>query len=173
MSQVNGVDVDRVRDIADGFRADPASGRTAFSARVRWLDGYRTEATLAEGAPVAGDEPQAMAGGGTAPSPEDLLLAAVGQCLTVGWVGALSARGHAIEALEITVTGSCELAHAYGVGEGNPGFEAIDVEVAIRSDADPALLEQLADEVLALAPIPNTVMRPIPVRHRVVEPAGG
>lgn len=164
---VNGVDLAHVRSIAERFAADPATGRTAFAARVRWIEGYRTEATLGDGDPVAGDEPTALAGGGTAPSPEDLLLAAVGQCLTVGWVGTLSARGHAIEALEVAVTGSCELAHAYGIGSGNPGFDRIDVQVSITSDAPDALLAELADGVLATAPIPNTVMRPIPVEQRV------
>ena len=165
---INGVDVAHVRQIAAGFAADPPSGRTGFGARVRWIEGYRTETALAGDLLVDGDEPTALAGGGSAPSPEDLLLAAVGQCLTVGWVGTLSARGHVIDALEVEVSGTCDLAVAYGVGEGNPGFSGVDVHIRIESDATQALLDELAADVLAMAPIPNTVMRPLPVTHTVV-----
>lgn len=164
---LNGVDVDHVRSIATGYRDDPETGRTAFGARVRWIGGYRTEASLTDGLRVDGDEPVALAGTGRGPSPEDLLLSAVGQCLTVGWVGTLSAKGYAIEALEVDVRGHCDLAVAYGVGEGNPGFDRIEVAVQIRSDAPDDVLDGLADQVLAQAPIPNTVLRPIPVAHRV------
>jgi uncharacterized OsmC-like protein len=168
---VNGVDVAHVRSIAAGFKADPPSGRTEFGARVRWIDGYRTEASLAGDLRVDGDEPTELAGGGGAPSPEDLLLAAVGQCLTVGWVGTLSSRGYRISSLTIDVHGAADLAVAYGVGTGNPGFDAIEVDVTIESDAPQDVIDGLADEVLAQAPIPNTVLRPIPVRQRLAHDA--
>lgn len=165
---INGIDLGLVRELSKGFSDAPETGRTGFSANVRWVDGYQTETTLTDSHSVTGDEPVALAGGGNAPSPEDLLLAAVGHCLTVGWVGAVSSRGYSIESLEITVNGAVDLTAAYGVTEGNPGFDRIEVEVRIETDGPDDLPQQLAERVLALAPIPNTVMRPIPVEHNVV-----
>jgi uncharacterized OsmC-like protein len=164
---VNGIDLGHVRELSDGFSEAPDSGRTDFSANVRWVGGYKTETTLTDAHSVTGDEPVALAGGGEAPSPEDLLLAAVGHCLTVGWVGAVSARGYTIERLEVSVRGAVDLTAAYGVREGNPGFDRIEVEVDIQTDGPDDLPAELADRVLELAPIPNTVMRPIPVDHRL------
>jgi uncharacterized OsmC-like protein len=63
-----------------------------FSAGVRWLGGYRTEARVGADVALSGDEPVEYAGTDTGPSPEDLLLAAVGQCLIVGLAGTATAR---------------------------------------------------------------------------------
>ena len=164
---LNGVDLEAVEMIADGYRADPASGRRGFSATVRWLGGYRTEADLAGAVVLRGDEPTDLAGTGTGPSPEDMLLTAVGQCLVVGLAGSASARGIAIDVLEVEVSGAVNLTAAYGVEPGSPGFDRIDIVVTLESGAPRDELEQLLARALELAPIPNTVQRPVPVTARL------
>lgn len=163
----NGIDVHVVERITDGYRADPDSGRTPFSARVRWLGGYKTESDLGHHAPVRGDEPTALAGTDTGPSPEEMLLGAVGQCLAVGYAGTAAARGVTIESLEIDVEGQVNLDAAYGVRDGNPGFDRIAVNVHLASDAPREELEAMHEQVVARAPIPNTVARPVEVDARL------
>lgn len=163
----NGVDLAAVQDFVDRYRADPDAGRHGFSANVRWLGGYRTETALAGATLVHGDEPTELAGTGTGPSPEDMLLTAVGQCLIVGLAGSASARGVVIESLEVEVSGVVNLTAAYGVEAGSPGFQAIDIAVRLESDAPRAELEDLLARALELAPIPNTVQRPVPVAARL------
>jgi uncharacterized OsmC-like protein len=96
-----------------------------------------------------------------------MLLGAVGQCLIVGLAGSAAARGMRIERLAVEVEGSVNLTAAYGVQEGNPGFDRIDVRVHLDADADRAELEELLDHALRLAPIPNTVSRPVQVDTRL------
>lgn len=163
----NGVDLEAVQGIVDRYRADPDSGRRGFSATVRWLGGYRTETDLAGAVVVRGDEPTELAGTGTGPSPEDVLLTAVGQCLVVGLAGSASARGIEIDALEVEVSGVVNLTAAYGVEAGSPGFGGVEILVRLDSDAERAELEELIQHALALAPIPNTVQRPVPVTARL------
>jgi uncharacterized OsmC-like protein len=162
----NGVDLATVRDVVERFTADPASGRRPFGATVRWLGGYRTETSL-EGAVVRGDEPTELAGSGTGPSPEDMLLTAVGQCLVVGLAGTASARGIAIDALAVEVAGVVNLTAAYGVEPGSPGFQAIELVVHLESATPRVVLDTLLRDALELAPIPNTVQRPVPVSARL------
>ena len=162
-ANVNGIDLQTVERITDGYRADPDSGRTPFSARVRWLGGYKTESELGHHARVPGDEPRALAGTDMGPSPEEMLLGAVGQCLAVGYAGTATARGMTIESLEIEVAGQVNLDAAYGVREGNPGFDRIAVRVHLESDAPREELEAMHEQVVARAPIPNTVARPVEV----------
>lgn len=164
----NGVDVEAVQAIVDGYRADPDSGRRGFSTAVRWLGGYRTETSLAGAVVVRGDEPAELAGTGTGPSPEDMLLTAVGQCLVVGLAGSAAARGIEIHTLEVEVSGVVNLTAAYGVESGSPGFDGIEILVRLDSDTERAELEELIEHALALAPIPNTVQRPVPVTARLV-----
>lgn len=160
---VNGVDVTLVDGLVQAYRRDPATGPTPFSARVDWLAGYRTRAVAGDHAPLPGDEPTELGGSGTAPAPEELLLAAVGQCLTVGIVGAAAARGLRINALSVTAEGVVDLAAAYGVGDDHPGFRSVTLSVHLDADADRDELARLIQSALARAPIPTTVARPVPV----------
>jgi uncharacterized OsmC-like protein len=166
-SSLNGVDLDAVGAVVDRFRADPDAGRQPFAANVRWLGGYQTESHLGGVALVHGDEPVEFAGGGSGPSPEDMLLSAVGQCLIVGIAGTASARGISIESLEVGVEGTVNLTAAYGVEAGNPGFQSISIVVHLESTTPREVLEELVRHALELAPIPNTVRHPVPVDVRL------
>jgi uncharacterized OsmC-like protein len=165
---LNGVDLASVRSITERYRADPAAGRRPFEAWVRWLGGYQTESRLGDVLLVRGDEPVELAGAGTGPSPEDMLLGAVGQCLIVGLAGSAAARGIRLDDLEVHVHGTVNLTAAYGLEQGaSPGFERIDIDVRLRSDTPRSDLEDLLAHAMALAPIPNTVQRPVPVHARL------
>jgi len=164
---LNGVDLHRVGRVAESYRRDPESGRKSFDARVEWVGGFRTKARLCDHDPLAGDEPEELAGSATGPAPEEMLLGAVGQCLIVGLASSAAARGIRIESLAVEVQGKANLTAAYGIEEGNPGFDSVEVEVKLDADADRDELEALVDHAVKLAPIPNTVSRPVPVETRL------
>jgi hypothetical protein len=63
-----------VAEIAEGYRRAPETAPTRFEAAVSWLGGYRTETRFDGSVAVRGDEPEALAGTGTGPSPEAMLL---------------------------------------------------------------------------------------------------
>jgi hypothetical protein len=54
------------------------------------------------------------------------------------------------------------------VQDGNPGFSEVTLNVALEADAAPGELQDLLDHAMALAPIPNTAARPVPVKARLV-----
>jgi uncharacterized OsmC-like protein len=164
---LNGVDLERLADLTARYEGDPESGREGFSAQVQWLGGNRTISRLGEHELLRGDEPEALGGTNTGPSPEELLLAAVGQCLSVGYAGSAASAGIEIESLEIEVRGRVNFAAAYGVEPGNPGFDRIEVDVRLVADASDEELSRLHDKVVALAPIPNTITRPIELEARL------
>jgi uncharacterized OsmC-like protein len=159
---INGIDPAAVGAVTERLRAD-RDVHPRFSAGVRWLGGYRTEARVGPQAALSGDEPVEYAGTDTGPSPEDLLLGAVGQCLIVGLAGTATARGVVIRELHVDVEGEVNLPAAYGVAGGHPGFQAIRIAVHLDADADRLELEALIDHALSRAPIPNTVSNPVPV----------
>jgi uncharacterized OsmC-like protein len=169
---INGIDSTAVRAVADRLR-ERRDEPVRFAAGVRWLGGYRTEATVGPEPALAGDEPTEMAGTGSGPSPEDLLLGAVGQCLIVGLAGAATARGVKIERLSVDVEGDVNLPAAYGLAGGHPGFQAIRITVHLDADADRLELDALVDHALSRAPIPSTVANPVPVTARLAEGGQG
>jgi uncharacterized OsmC-like protein len=167
-THLNGLDQDQVGAVVHRFRADPVTAQVTFDAAVEWAGGYRTRAQAGPHGPLAGDEPVDLAGAGTAPAPEELLLAAVGQCLVVGIVGAASARGLAIARLTVHAQGQVDLNVAYGLTDGLPGFSSVLVSVDLRADAPREELDRLVQAALARAPIPNTLSHPVPVVAELV-----
>ena len=163
----NGVAVREVDSISSTFGSNPEAGITEFGAVVTWESGFRTAASIGSHASIAGDEPRNLAGTGTGPAPEDLLLAAAAQCLVVGIVGTCSARGIAISSLSVTARGSANLAAAYGHGEGHPGFTSVDLDVALNADRTHAELADIVALALRRAPIPSTIQNPVPVSARL------
>jgi uncharacterized OsmC-like protein len=51
------------------------------------------------------DEPTTLGGTGTAPNPVEILLSALGQCLSVGYAAAASVHGVEIKDLKIELEG--------------------------------------------------------------------
>jgi uncharacterized OsmC-like protein len=171
-TNLNGIDLAAVGAVTERLRRTPGVA-PRFAASVRWLGGYRTEARVGPEEALAGDEPVALAGTNTGPSPEDLLLGAVGQCLIVGLAGLAAKRGVAIRSLSVDVDGDVNLPAAYGIADGHPGFQAIRIAVQLDADANRLELEALVDHALAHAPIPSTVSNPVPVTATLVSSPQG
>jgi uncharacterized OsmC-like protein len=167
-TNLNGIDLTAVSVVTERLRQTPGV-TPRFAASVRWLGGYRTEAHVGPQEALAGDEPVALAGTNTGPSPEDLLLGAVGQCLIVGLAGTASARRVEIRSLSVEVDGDVNLPAAYGIADGHPGFQAIRITVHLDADADRLELQALVEHALRHAPIPSTVANPVPVTATLAE----
>ena len=73
-------------------------------------------------APILTDEPKLLAGADTAPNPVELVLAAVGSCLAVGYTAAAAAQGIVLRSLEIEVEGDLDLQVFLGITEGHAGY---------------------------------------------------
>jgi uncharacterized OsmC-like protein len=164
---LNGFDLDVIGTLQGCIREDPERAHPMYATTVRWLGGQRSESVLAGGTRLQVDEPPECSGTGSAPTPEDYLLSAVGSCLTAAWVGALTTRGIAITALEVDVRGRVNFAGAYLLDGTPPGFESIEIDVRLDADADPATLQELSGEVLKMSIIPDTIVRAVPVSMRL------
>jgi len=169
---LNGINSEKVRSAQEQMRIDPEGevSRPTYAAKVLWKSGYRTEAQLSGGIALEGDEPVVYGGQGSGATPQDLLLAAVGHCLTATYVGGLTAAGIRVDHLEVVVSGRVNFRAAYGVERGQPGFEKIEVKVSIQTDASQERVDALLEKLLPTAPIPDTILRPVPltvdVSHR-------
>ncbi len=89
--------------------ADSAAGRGSFTAVTTWTDGARAR-TVARSFAVETDEPAPLGGTDRAVDPMELLLAALGTCLTIGWVTGAAKRGLDFRSLVIRVEGDYDLA---------------------------------------------------------------
>lgn len=162
-AQLNDLDFDAVGALVAGIRDDPAKAETVWSADVRWEGGFRSSATVREFAPARSDEPAGLGGSDTAPNPVEQVAAALGNCLAVGYVAALTARGIAVRDLAITVRGHLDLRPFLGLAPGHAGFSRLDAEVRIDADADAATLREIHEQVVATSPVGHTLAHPVAV----------
>jgi uncharacterized OsmC-like protein len=120
-----------------------------------------------EFAPIESDEPAGLGGTDSAPNPVEQVAAALGNCLAVGYVAALTGRGIAIRELDIAVTGQLDLRTFLGLAPGHAGYSKIDVDVRIDSDADEATLQEVHEHVVGTSPVAHSLTNPVQLDVRL------
>lgn len=166
---VNGVDPKRTHAIVDLIRNDSTGdvAKPAYRTTVAWDSGYHATMHVTDGQMVFADEPQRYGGEGMGITPEDLLLTAVGSCLVATYIGGLSAASINVEYLRLSVSGRVNFRAAFALEPGSPGFEDIKVVVDLQTDAPEQKVIELLEKLYKAAPIPDTIMRPVPVNVEI------
>ena len=162
-TRLNDVDIDRIAGLANKIAEDPHMAETIWKAEVVWSGGLRTEAKIRDFAPNVSDEPNQLGGTNAGPNPVEQVLAALGNCLAVGYAANATATGIKIRSMTLRVEGDLDLRTFLGLAEGNAGFSAIRVTVDMDSDADRAALEALNAKVVATSPVGHTLTRAVSV----------
>jgi len=165
MKCMNGIDVDRLRVTRNRIKADGDGpfAHPRYESTVVWKNGYRTVSCAMDGQEVIGDEPEQYGGNGSGMTPEDMLLSAIGGCLVATYIGGLSAAGITLKSLRLDVSGRVNFRAAFGLEATSPGFESIRVAVDIQTDSSPDRVKEIMDRLLKAAPIPDTIIRPVPL----------
>ncbi|MEV4237451.1 MULTISPECIES: OsmC family protein [unclassified Nocardia] len=160
---LNNVDIDAVGGLVGAIQADPVKAQTTWTAHVTWKGAFASEASIRTFAPVPSDEPAALGGADGAPNPVEQLLAALGNCLTVGYAANATIAGIHVNDLRVDLKGDIDLHVFLGLADGHAGFESITATVTIDADASPEQLEQLHAKVLASSPVGHTVRNAVPL----------
>jgi len=161
---LNDVNLEAVAGLAGKIQQEPEVAATRWSASVSWKGGFRSEAKIRDFAPSASDEPGALGGTDTGPNPVEQVLAALGNCLAVGYAANASAAGIELKDLSIELEGDLDLHTFLGLAQGNAGYENISVRVKIDSDAPADEIQALHDKVVGTSPVGHTLARAVPLR---------
>jgi len=150
--------------------ADPQTGQGSFRSVTVWQDGARAS-TTARSFRIDTDEPAPLGGTDAAVDPMELLLAAVGTCLTIGWVTHAARRGIDFRDLRIEVEGDYDLRGYLGVSDDiRPGFGGVRYTVHIDAAADPAVLEEIRAAAEVGSPMLDNVANRTPLTGAVAGP---
>lgn len=169
MSTLNDVNLEAVAGLAGKIQQEPEVAGTKWNARVNWKGGFRSEARIRDFDPLASDEPGALGGTDTGPNPVEQVLAALGNCLAVGYAANASAAGIEIRDLNIELEGDLDLHTFLGLSpDGNAGYDKISVRVNIDSDADDEAIRQLHEKVVGTSPVGHTLSRAVPINFDLV-----
>lgn len=153
---LNGIDLTALQGIAQNVaEAKDSSSRSAkFNVKTKWQNQTHTVATVSRYSflgkehnrhfEIAADEPLEFLGQNTAPNPQELLMAALNACLSVGYAVNAAAMGITIHSLEIETEGELDLRGALGMDENvNPGYDEVSYVVRIQTDATNEKVEEL------------------------------
>lgn len=169
---VNGLDVGALRAVVDEVGKDAAKGAVEFRVNTRWKGGTRSETTV-QGYKLGGtevkrafaiqaDEPFELLGENTAPNPQELLMAALNACITVGYVAGASVNGVRLDRVEVETSGALDLRGFLGIDPRVPaGYESIRCTVRIAGDGTAEQFRAIHDNVMRTSPNFFNLSRPI------------
>lgn len=158
-------DLEAVAALVAGIQSQPEKAKTSWRADVRWTGGLRSEARVRNFAPLPSDEPPALGGSNTAPNPVEQLLAALGNCLAVGYVANAKLLGIPVESLRVRLEGDIDLRTFLGLTPGgHAGYEAIRVVVELKSTAPREQVQALHERVVGSSPVGHSLSRAVPLQ---------
>ena len=98
----------------------------------------------------------------------ELLLGALGSCLTIGWVTQANLRGVDYRRLKITVKAPFDLRGYLALDKDvRPGFGDLEYDVEVDSDADEAVLDEIKVATEATSPMFDNILRPTGISGKV------
>ncbi|MGH9034198.1 MAG: OsmC family protein [Acidimicrobiia bacterium] len=161
------LDMETFAQTTEAIRNDPQLGKGAFSTVTEWVDGSLAR-TTARSFSLETDEPTPLGGTDKAIDPMELLLAAVGSCLQIGWVTHANRRGVDFRSLRIETRGDYDLSGYLGIDASvPPGYLNISYSVEVDTDADAAVLEEIRAAAESGSPVTQNVLQGTPITAEV------
>lgn len=160
---LNGINTSNLKGFAEKVSQDKNNGMVKFSVETDWNGGTRSS-TKVDGWEMAGsrisknfvihaDEPVELLGTNEAPNPQELFLAAMNACMTVGYVATAAMLGVTLTKLQIKASGELDLRGFLGLDESvKPGYNAINYDVIIDGDGTPDQFQEIHDTVTKTSP---------------------
>ncbi|GAB7008323.1 OsmC family protein [Halorubrum trueperi] len=177
---VNGVDVAALEGAVETISEDSEVGMFTFRAETEWEDALKSVTTIDEfdqaGETIhtreftlQGDEPEQILGERTGPNAVELLLGALGSCLSVGYAANAAHMGIEIDDLRFEMEGDVDLRGFLGISEDvRPGYESITCTVYVDADASEAELAELREHVEKTSPLVDAITNEVPLETRLV-----
>ncbi|MDD7939696.1 OsmC family protein [Actinomycetospora lutea] len=146
----NHVNTEALLQARDALREAPEAAEFVWTVTSEWKRGTYSQQTIEHfsglGAPqqhkqafvVEGDHPEIFASEDNAPTPTEVVLAALAGCLTAGVAAVAQNRGIQLHSVRATVEGKLNVLGILGADpEVRNGFNEVDVRFDIDADASP------------------------------------
>jgi len=157
------LDIDTFQATKARVAEDPKIGLGSFETVTEWRDGAQA-ITRARSFTLQTDEPTPLGGKDQHIDPMELLLAALGSCLTIGWVTQARLRGIDFRDLRIKVSAPFDLRGYLALDPSvRPGFGALSYTVEVDTDASAGTLEEIRAAAEKTSPMFDNILKPTPI----------
>jgi uncharacterized OsmC-like protein len=174
---LNGWNLDAMKQAIDEVEKAPEAGRLTWRSRVNWDGGFgldvRTRNIEQLGQQMdrhftlRGDHPPELLGSNTGPTAVETLFAALGACMAGTFAAQATARGVEIDALEVDVEGQIDLNGFFGLKAVPPGISDVRLAMRVKSEAAPAVLQEVLEAARAHSPVFDSMSKPIAISSTV------
>lgn len=180
MSTTNGVNVAQLGQAVEAISEESAAGQFRFRAETEWTDGLQSVTSIddfdqageriqTQEFEIEGDEPEQILGKRAAPNAVELLLAALGSCLSVGYAANAAAMGIELDELRFELEGDVDLRGFLGISdEIRAGYNSVTCTAYIDTDASDEELAELRDRVEVTSPLMDNIANAVQVETNLV-----
>jgi len=172
--QTNGLDLDLLQGAMDVIREQPEAGIVTMRTLHRWDDGFGVDGyakEVEEGGEVTSrrftfrtDWPVEVGGRDSGPAPGEALIGALGGCVAMTYITKAAHRGVTVDELEVTIEARVDLQGTFELDSVRAGLSDVTITVSVRSDADDATLEQLAQITSRTSGVFDSLANPVPMK---------
>lgn len=177
---MNGVDVPSLFATIGAVDAQRELAQFRFRATNTWQKGTHSRSTIKSFYGAGGehehvrefvidaDHPQVLVGEDNAPTPVELVLAALASCLTAGIGNIASARGVELYSVESNLEGQANLEGLLGLSdEVRNGFSKITADFTIKGDAPEEKLKAIVEQSRNRSAVFDIITNQVPVEITV------
>ena len=175
----NGVNVDQLVETIGAVQGNPELAKFEFRTKNNWIEGGHCVSSMKsfygvgqedtsrqETFTMECDHPNVLLGEDKAATPAEVVLHALGSCLTGAMVYHAAANGIEIEGAESSLKGGCDLHGFLGLDANvRKGFDGITVQLKVKSDASKEQLLNLAK----FSPVFDIISNPTPISIEIVK----
>lgn len=176
---MNGVNVEQLEQTIAAVQEDASLAKFEFRSKNNWIEGGHCVSSVKEFYGVGqedttreqtftmeADHPPVLLGKDLAPNPAEIVLHALGSCLTAAMTYHAAAHGIQIDGIESSLKGGADLRGFLGLDpEVRKGFEGVTVQFKVRSEASEEQLKELA----MFSPVFDMLTNPTPVNVEFVK----
>lgn len=151
----NGIDLGFIGSMVERVKTDPEKAKRTIKASTVWIGGTRSESTVRNFKYIM-DEPWGNVEGGCQPG--EMVLAALGACLVVGYTFDGALHGIELKKIEIAIEGDSNgIAFMQIPTDIMPNLTTARIKVYLESDASPEVLEEMHKRVISISPVSSTL----------------
>jgi uncharacterized OsmC-like protein len=149
---------------SDALTLNPAAANVGIGSTSHLCDDFAVDVHVGDRR-VPVDMPEPFGGGGSAPTPGEIALAALGSCQAITYRLWSEKLGITIGSLTVDVRADIDVRALVGVSDAvRPGFGKVEVDVVISGPETPERYEELRQAVDAHCPILDVFAHEVPSR---------
>ncbi|HEY7134432.1 MAG TPA: OsmC family protein [Acidimicrobiia bacterium] len=173
----NGVNIEALRGARQALTDAPEAAQFRWRASCEWVNGTHSRSNITDFSglgqehahrqvfEIEADHPEVFASQDNGATPPELVLAALGSCLTAGVATVATQRGVRLQSVKATIEGTMDLQGILGIdGDVRNGFDAIEVTYEIDADASRADIEAIVAQSQKRSAVFDVVTNPTTVR---------